>query len=138
MQQGHMIKLKSIIDENSITDTIASMAAPYLEQFAESMGHNASFSYLGLKNGEYVFVAPLTKFGDLRLIIAAATLVARINKDQAYFGIVYTLNGLEQFDATVCVMHRTKAGIQVKLFDDADADFSAANTKFAKLIKTMP
>ena len=133
-----MIKLKSIIDENSITDTIASMAAPYLEQFAESMAHRASFSYLGLKNGEYVFVAPLTKFGDLRLIIAAATLVARVHQDQAYFGIVYTLNGLEQFDATVCVMHRTKAGIQVKLFDDADADFSAANTKFAKLIKTMP
>lgn len=132
-----MIKLKSIIDENSITDTIASMAAPYLEQFAESMAHRASFSYLGLKNGEYVFVAPLTKFGDLRLIIAAATLVARVHQDQAYFGIVYTLNGLEQFDATVCVMHRTKAGIQVKLFDDADADFSAANTKFAKLIKTM-
>lgn len=132
-----MIKLKSIIGENSITDTIETMAAPYFEQFAESMTHDASFSYLGLKNGEHVFVAPLTKFGDLRLIIAAATLVARVQQDQAYFGIVYTLNGLEQFDATVCVMHRKKSAIQVKLFDDADADFSAAKTKFAKLIKTM-
>ena len=137
MQQGHMIKLKSIINENSIADTIASMAAPYFEQFAESMAHVASFSYLGLKNGEHVFVAPLTKFGDLRLIIAAATLVARVQQDQAYFGIVYTLNGLEQFDATVCLIKKSKNSFETKLFDDADSDFNNSKTNFANIIKNM-
>jgi len=71
------------------------------------------------------------------MIFSEATLMARVNKDQAYFGIVYTLNGLEQFDATVCLIKNTKTGLETKLFDDSDSDFSDAKTNFAKLIKVM-
>jgi hypothetical protein len=132
-----MIKLKSIIDENTVTGSILSMAMPYFKEFSKSMGRNTTFNYLGLKNEEHIFTTPLKNLGDLQMIFSEATLMARVSKDQAYFGIIYTLNGLEQFDATVCLIKNTKTGLETKLFDDSDSDFSDAKTNFAKLIKVM-
>ena len=47
------------------------------------------------------------------------------------------LNGLEQFDATVCYMKKTNGVIETKFFDDKDSDFSDAKTNFIKIIKVM-
>jgi len=132
-----MIKLKSIIKEESVTDSVMSMAIPFFKEFSKSLNYNATFNYLGLKNGEHIFTAPLKNLGDLKMIFSEATLMARVSKDQAYFGIIYTLNGLEQFDATVCLIKNTKSGMETKLFDDSNSDFSDAKTNFAKLIKVM-
>jgi hypothetical protein len=132
-----MIKLKSIINENSIEDSIVSMADPFFKEFSKKLNYNTSFKYLGLKNGEHIFTSTLKSLGDLRMIFSEAVIMARINKDRAYFGIIYTLNGLEQFDATVCLIKNTKSGLETKLFDDSDSDFSDAKTDFIKLIKIM-
>jgi len=125
---------KSVINENIDTTAITK---PYFTEFSKTFDIKAAFKYIGLKNKEHIFTAPLTDLGFLNLIISDAVLMARIGEDYAYFGIIYTLNGLEQFDATVCRMDKNKDEVTVKLFDDGDSDFSDKNTSFAKLFKLM-
>jgi len=129
-----MINLRNLINENIDPQQIAT---PYFMEFAKRHRVKGSFKYIGLKNKEYIFTVPIADIGFLDLIISEAVLMARIGENYAYFGIIYTLNGLEQFDATVCRMDKTKSGITVKLFDDSDPDFSDKNTNFAKLFKLM-
>jgi nicotinic acid mononucleotide adenylyltransferase len=64
----------------------------------------------------------------LKLIFSKAEFVAKVCDLYAYFGIVYLLNGLEQFDATVCLIRKTKNSYETKLFDDADSDFDECET----------
>ena len=71
------------------------------------------------------------------MIFSEATIMARVSKDKAYFGIIYMLNGLEQFDATVCLIKKIDSNLEIKMFDDNDSDFSDAKTNFIKLIKIM-
>ena len=111
------------------------LATPFFKEFVRSFKVKDSFKYIGLKNKEYIFTATISDIGFLNLIISEAVIMARISESYAYFGIIYTLNGLEQFDATVCRMDKTKEGISVKLFDDVDPDFSDKNTNFASLFK---
>jgi hypothetical protein len=129
-----MIKLKSILKEEH---TEALMALPYFNEFSMKFNCNPAFKYIGLKNKEHVFTAPLTDLGQLRHIISDAYYMARVTDKYAYIGIVYTLNGLEQFDATVCLMKKNNGTIETKLFDDTDSDFTDAKTNFIKLIKVM-
>lgn len=129
-----MIHLTSILKEEFDPKSIA---APFFMEFARAHGVKASFKYIGLKNKEYIFTAPISNIGFLDLIISEAIIMARVTENYAYFGIIYTLNGLEQFDATICRMDKTKNVISVKLFDDSDPDFSDKNTNFAKLFKVM-
>jgi hypothetical protein len=129
-----MIKLKSILKEEQ---TEAQLASPYFNEFSKKFNCAPMFKYIGLKNKEYVFTAPITDLGQLRHIISDAYYMARITEKYAYIGIVYTLNGLEQFDATVCYMKKTNGVIETKLFDDSDSDFSSSKTNFIKLIKVM-
>lgn len=129
-----MIYLASILKEEFDPK---SLAAPFFAEFTRTQKVKAAFKYIGLKNKEYIFTAPISDVGFLGLIISDAVIMARITENYAYFGIIYTLNGLEQFDATVCRMDKTKNGITVKLFDDGDSDFSDKNTNFANLFKVM-
>jgi hypothetical protein len=129
-----MIQLTSILKENTDPQT---MGVPYFSEFSKVHKVKASFKYIGLKNKEYIFTSTITDFGNLNLIISDAVIMARIGNGYAYFGVIYTLNGLEQFDATVCKMNKTKEKISVKLFDDSDPDFSDKNTNFAKLYNIM-
>ena len=131
-----MISLKQLLSEN-ITKEQQDVANSYFVEFTKTFKTKVNFKYIGLKNKELVFSAPLTDLGFLNLIISDAVLIARITDSYAYFGVIYTLNGLEQFDATVCKMKRAKNSIEVKLFDDSDSDFSNQNTNFAKLFKLM-
>jgi hypothetical protein len=109
----------------------------FLEKFIEKTKLKSSFKYIGTKNDEHVFSMPITNTGDLNLIITDSVIIARIGKDYAYFGIIYTLTGLEQFDATIFLFKKTDKGITIKRFDNSDPDFSDAKTKFAKLFKIM-
>lgn len=130
-----MIKLKSIIKEERLDPSV--MAMPFFNEFSTQFNCNPMFKYLGLKDKEYVFTAPLTDLGEMSQIISDASYMARVTDKYAYFGIIYMLNGLEQFDATVCYMKKTNGVIETKFFDDKDSDFSDAKTNFIKIIKVM-
>jgi hypothetical protein len=58
-----------------------------------------------------------------------------IDEQKAYFGLVYLLNGLEQFDATVCLIRKSSDGYTVKPFDDGDSDFANSKTDFIGVIE---
>lgn len=131
-----MIKLISILTESDIVDPKV-LAKPFFKEFSKQMKISPKFSYLGLKNKEHVFSASIEDLGTLKLIFSKAEFIAKISETDAYFGIVYLLNGLEQFDATVCLIQKTKNSYETILFDDADSKFSNSKTNFASIIKNM-
>lgn len=129
-----MIKLIEFLKETTNIDTLSSN---FFQEFYRETGVRAPFKYLGLKNKEHVYTVPINDLGTLSLIISDALIMARITDTYAYFGVVYTLNGLEQFDATICMIKKENSGMILKKFDDSDPDFSDAKTNFAKLVKVM-
>ena len=131
-----MMKLKNILIENDVVDQ-KQLAKPFFKEFSKQMKVSPKFSYLGLKNKEHVFSAPIDDLGTLKLIFSKAEFIAKVSDTYAYFGIVYLLNGLEQFDATVCLIQKTKNSYETILFDDADSNFSNSKTNFANIIKNM-
>lgn len=131
-----MINLKQILSESDVVDP-KQLAKPFFREFSKQMKTSPKFSYIGLKNKEHVFTAPIEDLGTLKLIFSKAEFVAKVCDTYAYFGIVYLLNGLEQFDATVCLINKTKNSFETKLFDDADSDFNNSKTNFSKIIKNM-
>jgi hypothetical protein len=130
------MKLKNILNENDVVDPKA-LAKPFFKEFSKQMKTSPKFTYLGLKRKEHVFSAPIEDLGTLKLIFSKAEFIAKISDSYAYFGIVYLLNGLEQFDATVCMIKKSKNSYETKLFDDADSDFNNSKTNFANIIKNM-
>jgi hypothetical protein len=131
-----MMKLKNILIENDVVDPKA-LAKPFFKEFSKQMKVSPKFSYLGLKNKEHVFNAPIDDLGTLKLIFSKAEFVAKVSETRAYFGIVYLLNGLEQFDATVCLIRKSKNSYETTLFDDSNSDFNNSKTNFANIIKNM-
>lgn len=131
-----MMKLKNILTDNNVIDP-KSLANPFFKEFSKQMKISPKFSYLGLKNKEHVFSAPIDDLGTMKLIFSKAEFIAKVSDSYAYFGIVYLLNGLEQFDATVCLIRKNKNSFETKLFDDADSDFNNSKTNFANIIKNM-
>ena len=111
------------------------MAIPYFREFQTAHGYKPMFKFLGIKNEENIFVADLTKFGMLDLIIADAKLYAKVTEKYAVFGIIYTLTGLEKFEATICLMKQKDGQIERIMFDNKDKkNFNAKTTNFMKLI----
>jgi hypothetical protein len=131
-----MMKLKRILSEGDVVDP-KQLAKAFFKEFSKQMKTSPKFSYLGLKNKEHVFNAPIEDLGTLKLIFSKAEFVAKVCDKYAYFGIVYLLNGLEQFDATVCLIQKTNKGYETKLFDDSDSDFNNSKTNFSNIIKNM-
>jgi hypothetical protein len=130
------MKLKNILNESNVVDPMQ-LAKPFFKEFSKQMKTSAKFSYLGLKNKEHIFTAPIDDLGTLKLIFSKAEFVAKVCDSYAYFGIIYLLNGLEQFDATVCLITKTKNSFDTKLFDDADSDFNNSKTNFSNIIKKL-
>ncbi len=111
------------------------MATPYFREFQTAHGYKPLFKFIGTKGEENIFVADLTDFGALDMIISDAKLFAKITDKYAVFGIVYTLTGLERFDATVCKMKQKDGQIERVMFDNKDKkNFDAKTTNFLKLI----
>jgi hypothetical protein len=131
-----MMKLKNILIENDVVDPKA-LAKPFFKEFSKQMKVSPKFSYLGLKNKEHIFNAPIEDLGTLKLIFSKAEFIAKISDTYAYFGIVYLLNGLEQFDATVCLIRKSKNSYETSMFDDSNSDFNNSKTNFANIIKKM-
>ncbi len=131
-----MMKLKNILSEGDVVDP-KQLAKPFFKEFSKQMKTSPKFSYLGLKNKEHIFTAPIEDLGTLKLIFSKAEFVAKVCDKYAYFGIVYLLNGLEQFDATVCLIQKTNKGYETKLFDNSNSDFNNSKTNFSNIIKNM-
>jgi len=130
------MKLKNILSEGDVVDP-KQLAKPFFKEFSKQMKTSPKFSYLGLKNKEHIFTAPIEDLGTLKLIFSKAEFVAKVCDKYAYFGIVYLLNGLEQFDATVCLIQKTNKGYETKLFDNSNSDFNNSKTNFSNIIKNM-
>jgi len=131
-----MMKLKRILSEGDVVDP-KQLAKAFFKEFSKQMKTSPKFTYLGLKNKEHVFNAPIEDLGTLKLIFSKAEFVAKVCDKYAYFGIVYLLNGLEQFDATVCLIQKTNKGYETKLFDNSNSDFNNSKTNFSNIIKNM-
>ena len=111
------------------------IATTYFREFQTTHGYKPLFKYIGTKSEQYIFVADLTDFGMLNLIITDAKLYAKVTEKEATFGIVYTLTGLEQFDATVCKMKLKNGQIEHLVFDNKDKkNFDAKTTNFVDLL----
>ena len=114
------------------------MALPYFRQFQTQHGYKPLFRYLGTKNEEHIFTAEVTSFGGLDLIVTEAQIMAKVTEKQAVFGMIYTLTGLEKFDATICKMKQKDGQIEVMLFDNKDKkNFDAKTTKFLDIVEEV-
>ena len=132
MKLINLIPLREVDEETNSPELIAT---PYFRSFQTTHGYKPLFKYIGTKGEQMIFKADLTDFGMLELIIADAQLFAKVTEKEATFGIVYTLTGLEQFDATVCKMKQKDGQIEHIMFDNKDKkNFDAKTTNFIKLI----
>lgn len=111
------------------------MAIPYFRHFQTAHGYKPLFKYLGTKNEEHIFTAEVTDFGAMDLIVKDAQIMAKITEKEGVFGMVYTLTGLEKFDATICKMKQKNGQIELITFDNKDKkNFDAKTTKFLEII----
>ena len=132
------MKLKSLIPLREAEETPSPelIATPYFREFQTAHGYKPLFKFLGTKGEEHIFTADITNFGWLDMIVSDAKLVAKITEKTAIFGIVYTLTGLERFDATVCAMKQKDGQVERIPFDNKDKkNFGAAATNFLKVIE---
>ena len=133
MKLINLIPLREV-DEDQSTPEL--MAIPYFREFQTAHGYKPMFKFLGVKNEENIFVADLTKFGMLDLIVTDAKLYAKVTEKYAVFGVVYTLSGLESLEATVCLMKQKDGQIERIMFDNKDKkNFNAKANNFIKLIE---
>jgi hypothetical protein len=133
MKLINLIPLKEIDDAEATTPAL--IATPYFREFQTAHGYKPLFRYIGTKNDQHIFVADLHDFGSLDLIIKEAKLFAKITEKEAVFGIVYTLTGLEQFDATVCKLKQKDGKMERIMFDNKDKkNFDAKTTNFIDLL----
>lgn len=135
MKLVNLLPLKEYAVEDASAKAPELIAQPYFREFQGMHGYKAPFKYLGLKSEEHIFSSDLSDFGQLDMIISDAKLYAKISEKEATFGIVYTLTGLESFDATVCKMKQKNDQIETILFDNKDKkNFDAKTTNFINLI----
>jgi len=134
MKLINLMPLREYAQEEQGTPELT--AIPYFREFQAAHGYKPMFKFLGVKSEENIFVADLTDFGMLDLIIADAKLYAKVTEKYAVFGVVYTHTGLEKIDATVCLMKQKDGQIERIMFDSKDKkNFDAKTTNFMKLIE---
>jgi hypothetical protein len=131
MKLRDLIKLK----ENSETSN-EMMAMPFFKEFQTRYGYNVNFKFLGMKENECIYVAPLSDLGMFDMIVSDAKIYAKITEKSAIFGIVYTLTGLEKFEATISAMKHKDGVVETILFDNSDMKtFSDKATDFLGIEK---
>jgi hypothetical protein len=112
------------------------MATAYFREFKTAHGYLPIFKYIGTKSEEHIFVADLPDLGMMDLFITDAKLYAKVTEKYCVFGIIYTTNGLDSWDATVCLMKQKDNKIERIMYDSKDKkNFDAKTTNFIKLIK---
>ena len=132
MKLINLMPLREVEEDKSTPELVG---LPYFREFQTSHGYKPLFKYLGMKGEEMIFEADVEDFGMLDLIVSDAKLIAKVTEKTAIFGIVYTLTGLERFDATVCAMNQKNGVIERIAFDNKDKkNFDAKTTNFLKLI----
>ena len=110
------------------------MAVPYFREFQTAHGYKPLFKFIGTKGEESIFVADVTSFGMLDLIMKDAKLYAKVTDKYAVFGMVCTLTGLDKIDATVCKMIQKNGQIERIMYDSKDKkNFDAKTTNFLQL-----
>ena len=135
MKLINLIPLKEYAVEDASAGTPELVAQPYFREFQAAHGYKPLFKYLGNKGEQMIFTADLTDFGMLDMIISDAKLIAKVTEKEAAFGVVYTLTGLEQFDATVCKMKMKDGQIERMMFDNKDKkNFDAKTTNFIDVL----
>jgi len=133
MKLMNLIPLREVEEDKSTPELVG---LPYFREFQTAHGYKPMFKFLGMKGEEMIFEADVEDFGMLDLIISDAKLIAKVTEKTAIFGIVYTLTGLERFDATVCAMKQKDGVIERITFDNKDKkNFGAAQTNFLKVIE---
>lgn len=137
MKLINLIPLKEdYVDPVEVTTNPDILATPFFRQFHTAHGYKPMFKYLGTKGEEMIFSADVKNFGEMDLIVKDAQIIAKVSEKEAIFGMVYTLTGLEKFDATICKMKMKDGKIESIMFDDKDKkNFGAAATKFMDLIQ---
>ena len=134
MKLINLIPLREVEDVEATSPEL--IAIPYFRQFQTSHGYKPLFKFIGLKGEENIFVADLTNFGALDIIIKDAQLYAKITDKYAVFGIVYTLIGLTKLESTICKMKQKDSQIELIMFDSKDKkNFDAKTTNFIKIIE---
>jgi 23S rRNA maturation-related 3'-5' exoribonuclease YhaM len=74
----------------------------------------------------------------LDLVIKDAQIMAKVTEKEGVFGMIYTLTGLEKFDATICKMKQKDGQIEHVMFDDKNKkEFDAQTNKFLDLISQV-
>ena len=133
MKLFDLIPLREVEDAQATSPEL--IATPYFREFQTAHGYKPMFKYIGTKGEEMLFVADITDFGMLDLIVKDAKLFAKVTEKEAMFGIVYTMTGLARLEATVCKMKQKDGQIERIMFDSKDKkNFPASATNFLKLI----
>ncbi len=131
MKLRDLIKLRESSETNH-----EQMAMPFLREFYTRYGYNVNFKFLGMKDEECIYVAPMPDLGMFDMIVSDAKIYAKITEKAAIFGIVYTLTGLEKFEATISAMKQKDGVVEVILFDNSDRKtFSDKATDFIGIEK---
>lgn len=132
MKLINLIPLREVEDQS----TPELIATPYFREFQAKHGYTPLFKYIGVKNQEHIFMADLEDLGAMNLIVAKAQIMAKVTEKEASFGLIYTLTGLNQLDASICVMKQKDNVIEVIPYDSKDkTNFGAKATEFASLIQ---
>ena len=133
MKLFDLIPLREVEDVEATSPEL--IATPYFREFQTAHGYKPMFKYIGTKGEEMLFVADITDFGMLDLIVKDAKLFAKVTEKEAMFGIVYTMTGLARLEATVCKMKQKDGQMERIMFDNKDKkNFPASATNFLKLI----
>lgn len=131
------MKLVNLIPLREVEDTATPelIATPYFREFQTTHGYKPLFKYVGTKSDQHIFVADVTDFGMLDMIVKDAQIMAKITEKEGVFGMIYTLTGLEKFDATICKMKQKDGQIEHVMFDNKDKkEFDAQTNKFLAII----
>jgi hypothetical protein len=131
------LKLRDLIKLREASETNhEQMAMPFIREFYTRYGYNVNFKFLGMKDEECIYVAPMPDLGMFDMIVSDAKIYAKITEKSAIFGIVYTLTGLEKFEATISAMKHKDGVVETILFDNSDKKtFSDKATDFLGIEK---
>ena len=131
-----LINLIPLREADADISTPELTALPFFREFQTKHGYKPLFKYIGIKNQEHILMADLEDIGAMDLIIAKAQIMAKITEKEASFGLIYTLTGLNQLEASICIMKQKDGVVEVIPYDEKDKkNFNAKTTKFASLIQ---
>lgn len=137
MKLRNLIDLRPLREVEDVQATSPELiATPYFREFQTSHGYKPMFKFIGTKGEEHVFVADVSDLGMFDLIVKDAKIYAKITEKYAVFGMVYTMTGLTELQATICKMIQKNGKIERIMFDSKDKkNFDAKTTNFLKLIE---